>query len=194
MTTWEVNIKYWNTVFIFRKLCNYCVICPFVSVRGLPWWLRDKESACSAGNTGDMGLIPGLGRSSGGGNSNPFQYSCWENSMDREAWWATIHRVAKSQTWLRQLSTHTRMIVLSGWSLGFKCIFKTQHLYSPPIIILVFLMSYLMSDCFVYLLTTYCRYRWFYRFCLLTSLLTLCVDDLLPLLYVCLCQWAFFTL
>jgi len=79
-------------------LCNYCVICPFVSVRGLLWWLRDKESACSAGNTGDMGLFPGLGRSSGGGNGNPFQYSCWENSVDRAAWWATVHRVAKSQT------------------------------------------------------------------------------------------------
>ena len=60
-----------------------------------------KESAC---NAGDMGSIPGLGRSPGQGNGNPLQYSCLENSMDRGAWWAAVHRVAKS--WM-QLSTHT---------------------------------------------------------------------------------------
>ena len=48
-------------------------------------------------NEGDVGLIPGLGRSPREGN-NPFQYSCLENSMDRGVWWATVHRVAKSQT------------------------------------------------------------------------------------------------
>ena len=42
-------------------------------------------------NVGDMGLIPGLGRSSGEGNGNPLQYSCLENPMDREAWWDTVH-------------------------------------------------------------------------------------------------------
>ena len=46
-------------------------------------------------NAGDMGLIPGLGRSPGEGNGNPFQYSCLENPMDRGAWWATVHGVAK---------------------------------------------------------------------------------------------------
>ena len=54
-----------------------------------------KESAC---NAGDLGLIPGLGRSPGGGHGNPLQYSCLENPMDRGAWWATVHGVAKSQT------------------------------------------------------------------------------------------------
>ena len=53
-----------------------------------------KESACSAG---DAGSIPGLGRSPGEGNDYPFQCSCLENSMDRRAWWATVHGVAKSQ-------------------------------------------------------------------------------------------------
>ena len=53
-----------------------------------------KESSC---NAGDPGLIPGLRRSTGEGNGNPFQYSCLENSMDREAWWATFHGVTKSQ-------------------------------------------------------------------------------------------------
>ena len=52
-------------------------------------------SACS---TGDLGSIPELGRSPGEGHSNPLQYSCLENSMDRGAWQATVHRVAKSQT------------------------------------------------------------------------------------------------
>ena len=47
-----------------------------------------KESAC---NEGDLSLIPGLGRSPGEGNGYPFQYSCLENSMDRGAWWATVH-------------------------------------------------------------------------------------------------------
>ena len=52
----------------------------------------------SAYNEGDLGLIPGLGRSLGGGNGNPPQYSCLENSMDGGAWQATVYGVAKSQT------------------------------------------------------------------------------------------------
>ena len=59
-----------------------------------------KESACSAG---DLVSIPDLGRSSGEGNGNPFQYSCLENSMDRGAWWATVHGVTES--WM-QLSNY----------------------------------------------------------------------------------------
>ena len=54
-----------------------------------------KESACSAG---DLGSIPGSGRSPGEGSGNPLQYSCLENPMDGEAWQATIHGVIKSQT------------------------------------------------------------------------------------------------
>ena len=61
----------------------------------LPWWFSGKEFAC---NAGDLGSIPGLGRSPGEGNDNPFQYSCLENSMDRGAWQARVHGVAKSQT------------------------------------------------------------------------------------------------
>jgi len=56
-----------------------------------------KESAC---NTGDMGLILGLERSPGEGNGYPLQYSCLENSMDRGAWQATVHGIAKSWTQL----------------------------------------------------------------------------------------------
>ena len=52
-----------------------------------------KESAC---NAGELGSIPGLGRSPGGGNGYPVQYSCLENPMDREAWGAIVHGVAES--------------------------------------------------------------------------------------------------
>ena len=62
---------------------------------GLPCSSNSKESVCDAG---DQGSIPGSGSSSGEGNGNPLQYSCLKNSMDREAWQATVHGVAKSQT------------------------------------------------------------------------------------------------
>ena len=57
-----------------------------------------KNLPASAGDIRDSGSIPGLGRSPGEGNGNPLQYSCLENPMDREAWQATVHRVAKSWT------------------------------------------------------------------------------------------------
>ena len=65
-----------------------------------------NESACTAGDTGDIGSIPESERSSGEGNGSPLQYSCLENPMDRGAWRATVHRVTKSQT---QLSTQAGM-------------------------------------------------------------------------------------
>ena len=61
-----------------------------------------KEALCSVG---DPGSILGSGRSSGEGNGSPLHYSCLENPMDREAWWVTVHGVAKSRTWL---STHAK--------------------------------------------------------------------------------------
>ena len=60
---------------------------------GLFKWLSGKESACNAGDTGS---IPGSGKSSGGGNGNPLQYSCLGNAMDRGDWWATVHGVTKT--------------------------------------------------------------------------------------------------
>ena len=56
-----------------------------------------KESACNAGDLGDVGSIPGSGRSPGEGKGNPLQYSCLKNPMDRGAWWATVQGVSKSQ-------------------------------------------------------------------------------------------------
>ena len=63
---------------------------------GFPCSSVGKESASSAG---DLGSIPGLGRSPGEANGNPLQYPCLENLMDRGAWWAAVHGVAKS--WAR---------------------------------------------------------------------------------------------
>ena len=56
--------------------------------------------------TGDVGSIPGLGRSPGEGHGNPLQYSCLENHLDREAWWTTVHRIANSWTQLKQRGTY----------------------------------------------------------------------------------------
>ena len=58
----------------------------------IPQWLSGEESAC---NAGDVGSIPGWGRSPGEGNGSPLQYSCLGNCMDRGAWWTTVHGVAK---------------------------------------------------------------------------------------------------
>ena len=57
-----------------------------------------KNPPANAGDTGDMALIPGLGRSPGEGNGNALQYSCLGTPIDRGAWRATVHRVTKSQT------------------------------------------------------------------------------------------------
>ena len=84
---------------------------------GSPGVSDGKESAC---NAGDLGSIPGLGRSPGEGNNNTLQYSCLENSMDRGAWWATVHGVAQNQTRLSyqhlhfRVHFHTTMAPLSG--------------------------------------------------------------------------------
>ena len=57
-----------------------------------------SDGKASAYNVGDPDSIPGSGRAPGEGTSNPLQYSCRENSMDRGAWWATVHGVKKSRT------------------------------------------------------------------------------------------------
>ena len=77
-------------------LCS--ILNVIIDKQGPPWWLSGKESACNAGVPGS---IPGSGRSPGEGNGDPFQFSCLRNPMDRGAWWATVHGVAKSQ---KQLS------------------------------------------------------------------------------------------
>ena len=57
-----------------------------------------NNPSVNAGDIKDAGLISGLGRSPGGGNGTPLQYSCLENPMDRGAWWAAVHKAAESET------------------------------------------------------------------------------------------------
>ena len=81
---------------IFLKKFTICLL-------GFPGGSEVKTSAC---NAGDLGSIPGWGRSPGEGNDNPLQYSCLENPMDGGTWWATVHGVAKSRTQLSDLTNY----------------------------------------------------------------------------------------
>ena len=72
-----------------------------VSLKLPPMAQPIKNLSANAGEIGDAGLMPGLGRSLEERNGKPLQYSCLENPMDRGAWWATVHRVAKSQIQLK---------------------------------------------------------------------------------------------
>ena len=76
---------------------------------GFPLWLSSKESACNAENAGDMGSIPGSGRSPGEGNGYPLQHSFLENPMDSGAWQATACGVTQSRTQLKRLGTDACM-------------------------------------------------------------------------------------
>ena len=67
---------------------------------GFPGGTVLKNPPAHVGDTGDVGFIPGLGRSPGEGNDYPLQYSCLENPIDRGAWQVTVHRVVKSRTQL----------------------------------------------------------------------------------------------
>ena len=81
----EVGVRY----LIGNEVSN------FVTTLGFPGGLAVKNPPV---NARDVGLIPGLGRSPGEGNGNLLQYSCLENPLDREAWWARVHGVAESDT------------------------------------------------------------------------------------------------
>ena len=91
---------------LIRIITRACFV-SLCQMKGLIQWLSSKESTFNAGVAGDVDSIPGSGRSPGEGNGNPLQYPCLENPMDRGAWWATVHRVAKSRTRLKRLSTHS---------------------------------------------------------------------------------------
>ena len=98
---------------------------PEVYFQSFPGGSDVKASAC---NAGDLGSIPGLGRSPGEGNGNPLQYSCLENPMDRGAWWATVHGVAKSRTRLSDF-TFTATTDITRWGPFTRPI---KHTYSDP--------------------------------------------------------------
>ena len=82
-----------QVLFFFNRCFSFFYFWSARSSLGLPWWLSGKESAC---NAGDVSLIPGSGRSSGGGHGNPLQYSCLKISIDRSpVGWAPVHRGRK---------------------------------------------------------------------------------------------------
>ena len=91
-----------------------------------------KNLPANAGDIRDTGSVPELGRSPGEGHGNPLQYSCLENPMDRGAWWATVHRVAKSWTQLKRFSMHTLML---------------SHSLSPPFLTLTVTWSKVAQSC-----------------------------------------------
>ena len=111
----------WVKLFFLR----YCLL-GFICIKsGLPWWLRWWRICLQCRG---LGLIPRSRRSPGGEYANPLQYSCLENPMDRGAWWATVHGVTKSRTWLKSLSTHIKSTNLK-WTAQW--IFMYSHTLSP---------------------------------------------------------------
>ena len=93
-------IVHWHLVLGLNNIYS-CFICISVELLGFPGGSEVKASAC---NAGDLGSIPGSGRSPGEGNGNPLQYSCLENPMGGGAWWVTVHGVAKSRTRLNDFT------------------------------------------------------------------------------------------
>ena len=91
---------------IFPSLCVCSQSLSHVQLFVAPWPIACSEVKASAWNAGDLGLIPGLGRSPGEGHGNPLQYSCLENPMDGGAWWAAVDGVEKSWTRLRDFTFH----------------------------------------------------------------------------------------
>ena len=105
----------------------------------------------------NMGLIPGLGRSPGGGHGNPLHHSCLENFFERGAWQAAVHRVTQSQTWLKQLIAHAHSTLL-------------LYIDIPPLyIVIIWKMSHLFEDLVVKNKTAtnvVCLYNFLYVLCI----------------------------
>ena len=102
--------RFYCAILCYLYLC-YLVLVSFLYfklikvTKGFPGGSDGKESAC---NEGDLGSIPGSGSSPGERNRNPLQHSCLENSMDRGAWWATVHGSHKESDMTEQVSTHAQ--------------------------------------------------------------------------------------
>ena len=94
-----MNSLYYLCNFLFENKVYFKICSPY----------SGKEPACQSGEVRDASVIPWWGRFPGGGHSNPLQYSCLENPMDRGTLQVTVLRVAKSRTQLNRLSTHTRI-------------------------------------------------------------------------------------
>ena len=92
-----MNSLYYLCNFFFENKVYFKICSPY----------SDKELTCQCGEVRHVSVIPRRGRSPGGGYSNPLQYSCLENPIDRGAWQVTVLRVAKSWTQLNPLSMHS---------------------------------------------------------------------------------------
>ena len=106
---WSVSAGPYIYIFAHTSVVHIYIhtyICTYVYAWASQVAQLVKNPPASVGDARDVGSILGSGRSPGGGNGNPLQYSCLENPMGRGAWRATVHRVAKIQIRLKQLSTH----------------------------------------------------------------------------------------
>ena len=106
---------------LYKYNHRVCELLRFFSISimylGFPGVTSGKGPPCQCRKHKRSGLIPGWGRSPRGGNGNPIQHPCLENPMDREAWWATVHRVAKSWTQLSNLAhslVHSSLLPSNG--------------------------------------------------------------------------------
>ena len=101
------------------------IISSYYKRRGLPWWLSGKEPTCQCRRCKRCSIL-GSGRSPGGGHSNPIQYFCLQNPMDRGAWQPAVS-VTQSQTQLKQFSTHAHK--KGGLILPLTCTLKLENYY-----------------------------------------------------------------
>ena len=125
---------------LFYEYSKQSFIHVYAYIRTFQVVLVVRNLSANAGDVRDAGSIPGLGRSPVERHGNPLQYSCLENHMDRGAWWATVHGVAKSWTRLKWLSTHTHICIYMYLSIytyiGFIFMKKDQIIYTYKICIL----------------------------------------------------------
>ena len=129
-----VHVSFSTIIFVFfGKIHRNEVAELYGSSRASQMVLMVKNLPANARDLKDAGSILISGRSPGGGHGNPLQYSCLENPMDRGAWQDTVHRVAKSRTWLKCLSMHAHVVALfsifSGTSVLFSVV--TVLIYIP---------------------------------------------------------------
>ena len=134
----EVNggQSYWVLLWtcFSAQLYIFCLSHIYYSTKGFPDGSARKETICNAGDTGRVGLIPGLRRSPGGANGNPLEYTCLGNPMDR-AWPATVHGVTKSRTWLSMstmLPCHTGPLSPSSDKITLWKALMTLELFNKP--------------------------------------------------------------
>ena len=106
MVGWQRMLKKQRHYFAYKG--------PFSQSYGFLGFHGGSDGKASACNAGDPGSIPGSGRSPEEGNGNPLQYSCLKNYMVRGAWWATVHGVTKSQTWLSDFTLMFFPVVMCG--------------------------------------------------------------------------------